>query len=85
MRRHIVFEIILAEFGRALAAARRYESLKYGRARHEDLATADIPRRIFEEFYAFPEGLGMGCDSSELFPHTNPICNSAARGRSAAR
>jgi hypothetical protein len=28
MRRRIVFEIILAEFGRALAAARRYESLK---------------------------------------------------------
>jgi hypothetical protein len=74
MRRHIVFEIIIAEIGRALAAARRYESLKYGRARHEDLAAADIPRRIFEEFYAFPKGLGTGCDSSELFPRTNPIC-----------
>jgi hypothetical protein len=54
MRRRIVFEIILAEFGRALAAARRYESLKDGRARHAGLAAADIPRRIFEEFYAFP-------------------------------
>lgn len=58
MRRHIVFEIILAEFGRALAAARRYESLKYGRARHEGLAAADTPRRIFEEFYASPDGCG---------------------------
>jgi hypothetical protein len=85
MRQHIVFEIILAEFGRALTAALHYESLKYGRARHEVLAAADIPRRIFEEFYAFPEGIGMGSDSSELFPHTNPICNSAARGRSPAR
>lgn len=62
MRRHIVFEIILAELGRALAAARRYESLKYGRARHAGLAAADIPRRIFEEFYAFADGCGTRPD-----------------------
>ena len=54
MRRHIVFEIIIAEIGRALAAARRYESLKYGRVRHAGFAAADIPRRIFEEFYSNP-------------------------------
>jgi hypothetical protein len=71
MGRHIVFEIIVAEFERALAAAQRYENLRYGRACHEVLPVADIPRRIFEEFYAFPDGFGTRSDSSApFFPHT---------------
>jgi hypothetical protein len=49
---HLVCLTILTEFGRALAAARRYENLRYGRARHADFAATDIASRIFEEFYA---------------------------------
>lgn len=41
-----LFAVVRAEFGRALAAERRYESLRCGRA------PSDIPRTIFEEFYA---------------------------------
>jgi hypothetical protein len=41
--------VVLAEFKRAVAAAQRYDDL---RCRH---ACRDIPRRIFEEFYAFGE------------------------------
>lgn len=44
--------VALAEFGRAIAAAQRYEDLRYGRGRHEGIARTDIPRRIFEEFYS---------------------------------
>jgi hypothetical protein len=47
-----VFEVILTEFERALAATRRYESLRC--ARHGHFAPADIAERIFEEFYARP-------------------------------
>ena len=47
-----IFAVVLAEFGRAVAAARRYEHLRYGSGRHEGTAPADIPRRIFEEFYS---------------------------------
>jgi hypothetical protein len=46
------FDVVLAEFGRAVAAARRYDDLRYGRGRREGIAPADIPRRMFEEFYA---------------------------------
>ena len=46
------FLAILAEFGRGLAAARRYESLRYGRGRQAGIGPADIPRQIFAEFYA---------------------------------
>jgi hypothetical protein len=52
MGRHIVCLTILAEFGRALAATRRYEVPRCGRACHDGLAHTDIPRRIFAEFYA---------------------------------
>lgn len=52
MYRFNAFETVITEFGRALAAARRYKTLRYSRARHDGLASADIPRRIFEEFYA---------------------------------
>jgi hypothetical protein len=47
--------VLLAELGRALAAERRYHALKHGgaAARADDgLATADVARRIFEEYYA---------------------------------
>ena len=40
-----MFFTIFAEFGRALAAARRYENLRYGRACRDGLGPADIPRR----------------------------------------
>jgi hypothetical protein len=46
------FSTIFAEFGRALAAARRYENLRHGRGRQQRRAPADLPRQIFEEFYA---------------------------------
>ena len=52
----LVCSIILAEFGRALAAAQRYENLRYGRARQEDFAAPDIASRLFEEFYARRSG-----------------------------
>jgi hypothetical protein len=54
MGQHIAFNTILTELRRAVAAARRYENLRYGRTGHERLAAADIPRRIFEEFYDSP-------------------------------
>jgi hypothetical protein len=43
---------MFAEFSRAVAAAQRYEDLRYRRASHGEIAPVDIPRRIFEEFYA---------------------------------
>lgn len=51
----ILFKALFAEFGRALAAARRYDSLKFTHAGHGKSTAADIPRHIFEEFYA-PQG-----------------------------
>ena len=47
-----IFAAVLAEFRRAAAAARRYEDLRYGSGRREDRTAADIPRRVFEEFYS---------------------------------
>jgi hypothetical protein len=47
-----VFSIIRAEFRRALAAMRRYETLRYGDASREGIASTEIPRAIFDEFYA---------------------------------
>ena len=41
-----------AELGRALAAAQRYEDLRYRSAGHATIDPADIPRLIFEELYA---------------------------------
>jgi len=46
------FRTLLAEFGRALAAARRYDSLRYTQDSRGKSAVADIPRHVFEEFYA---------------------------------
>jgi hypothetical protein len=47
-----IFAVVLAEFRRAVAAARRYEHLRYGSCRQEGIAPAEIPRRVFEEFYS---------------------------------
>ena len=47
-----LFAVVLAELRRAVAAARRYEDLRYGSGRREDRTAADIPRRVFEEFYS---------------------------------
>jgi hypothetical protein len=47
-----LFAVVLAEFRRAVAAARRYEDLRYGRGRHKDMAHAELPRRVFQEFYS---------------------------------
>jgi hypothetical protein len=44
-------DAVFAEFGR-VAAARRYESLRYRCTNRDHLAPTDVPRRIFEEFYA---------------------------------
>ena len=48
--------VVRAEFQRAVAATRRYEHLKRARAAaalaRDGILPADIPRRIFEEFYA---------------------------------
>jgi hypothetical protein len=47
--------IVFTEFRRAVAAEQRYEDLK-GRSTaalaREGIARADVPRRIFEEFYS---------------------------------
>ena len=48
----IVFAAVLAEFRRAIAAVGRYEDLRYGSGRHEGVEPADIPQRVFEEFYS---------------------------------
>jgi hypothetical protein len=47
---------MLAEFRRAAAAAQRYEDLRY-RSAHGKIAPADIPRRVFEEFYSVGEAV----------------------------
>jgi hypothetical protein len=46
---------MFAEFSRAVAAAQRYEDLRYRGGSHGRIAPADIPRQIFEEFYAAGE------------------------------
>jgi hypothetical protein len=46
---------MFTEFSRAVAAAQRYEDLRYRRSGHGRIAPADISRQIFEEFYAADE------------------------------
>jgi hypothetical protein len=48
----ILVAVVLAELRRAVAAARRYEDRRYGSGRPEGMTPADVPRRIFEEFYS---------------------------------
>jgi hypothetical protein len=63
---------MLAEFGRANAAAQRYEDLRYRSASRESIAAGDIPRRVFEEFYS-------GKAEESRRPQVVPI-RSAGRG-----
>jgi hypothetical protein len=51
-----ILVVVLAEFRRGVAAAQRYETLRYCSACDGRLAPADIPRRIFEEFYSSSGG-----------------------------
>jgi hypothetical protein len=57
-RRWSGFEVllaVLAEFRRAVAAEQRYEHLRWasaGAAMRDAMVPADLPRRIFEEFYS---------------------------------
>jgi hypothetical protein len=46
---------MFAEFSRAVAAAQRYENLRYRSASQEKIALDDIPRQIFDEFYSAGE------------------------------
>ena len=46
---------MFAEFSRAVAAAQRYEDLRYRSASHGKIPPDDIPRRILEEFYSVGE------------------------------
>jgi hypothetical protein len=48
----LILEFLSEEFERALAAAHRYDRLRYGPAVHNRPARSEIPKRIFEEFYA---------------------------------
>jgi hypothetical protein len=48
---------MFAEFSRAVAAAQRYEDLRYRRGGHGRIGPADIPRQIFEEFYSAGEAV----------------------------
>jgi hypothetical protein len=54
--------VLLAEFRRAIAAARRYDDLRYRSGGHEGRAHADSPRRVFEEFYSCPRPVKSGGD-----------------------
>jgi hypothetical protein len=46
--------ILWNEFGRAVAAERRYEELRYnGKLARQCLSRADIARHIFEEYYSW--------------------------------
>jgi hypothetical protein len=54
-----LFPVVVAEFQRAVAAARRYEQLKRADAAamgRDGISSVDIPRRIFEEFYSSDDG-----------------------------
>jgi hypothetical protein len=54
--------VVLAEFRRAIAAARRYEDLRYRSGRQQGRADADSSRRVFEEFYSCPRPVKSGVD-----------------------
>ena len=46
-----IFALVLAEFQRSVAAAQRYEALRYRNACDERVAPTEISRRVFDEFY----------------------------------
>ena len=53
------FAMLFAEYGRAVAAAERYDGLKYsGPLGSRPIGAGSIPRTIFEEFYSRPAGKG---------------------------
>jgi hypothetical protein len=43
---------VLAEFQRSVAAAQRYDALRYRSAYDGRVAPTEVSRRIFEEFYS---------------------------------
>jgi hypothetical protein len=58
-----LFLVILAEFRRAIAATQRYKELKCmgtSALACEGITRADIPRRIFEEFYSYESDCDPG-------------------------
>ena len=70
-----VFLAIVAELSRALAAARRHDSLRYGRGRQGGIAPADISRQIFEEFYAIQRDF----EDAAIAPRQRPLSPSRPR------
>jgi hypothetical protein len=47
-----ILVIVLSDFRRAVAAAQRYEDMRYRSACPGRAAPTDIPRQVFEEFYS---------------------------------
>ena len=83
---------MFAEFSRAVAAAQRYEDLRYRSASHGKIAPDDIPRRIFAEFYSVgeavearrPEFAGTSTQHREGFiPARHNACNGAVTSQTA--
>ena len=72
MHRPCMFETVLVELEQALAAARRYDSLRYATIGCDHCARSDIPQRIFEEFYAGGANAGQASrtrdKTSEIAP-----------------
>jgi hypothetical protein len=65
---------MFAEFSRAVAAAQRYEDLRYRSASNGKIAPDDIPRRIFAEFYSVGEAVGARRpESPERRPSTAKV------------
>ncbi len=54
MGQHTTFRAIFTEFRRALAAARRYENLRYGRAYRDHFAPGEIPRQVCRTLKMMP-------------------------------
>jgi hypothetical protein len=57
------------EYRRALAAARRYDELKFGRT--SITRRQDISRRVFEEFYSLMDG-NTGTEIASALDTRNP-------------
>ena len=65
---------MFAEFSRAVAAAQRYEDLRYRSASHGKIAPDDIPRQIFAEFYSVGEAVeARRPESPERQPSTAKV------------
>ena len=60
---------VIAEYRRAIAAERRYDDLERMGAKElarEGIATADISRRIFNEFYSFGRTADSGRGAAKV-------------------